>query len=87
MFALVTLLAKTRDDEAAALLFGAVRLDATAGAPLERFNDAVAGVRERLGEERFTDCATRGAALDDDELAAVARREIGRLLERDMSEP
>jgi len=87
VIAVVTLLEMTRDDEAAALLSGAARPDAVAGAPIERFGEAVASVQERLGEERFTACAARGATLDDDELGEVIRREIGRLLDRDLSEP
>jgi hypothetical protein len=63
-----------RDDEGAAIVFGTRGFQQVwpRTAVADRVVAAEAGLRARLGEERFATCAARGDAMDDDELAAFA---------------
>lgn len=75
---LIETLASLRDDEAAAVLLGALDTTTT-GAPLigadaERVSRVRAAVRRRLGRARFDQATATGGALDDPAALAFARQ-------------
>jgi predicted ATPase/class 3 adenylate cyclase len=79
LHALAPVLTMAGADETAALFSGTVAVATTH--PFESLIDeAIIVLRERLGEDRYTAAVARGASLDDDELVALARSEISRLL-------
>jgi hypothetical protein len=72
-------------DQDAALISGAVRIEPSTGTTLEsRWIETVAALRQRIGDSAFDALATRGAALDDDQIVNLIRRNAEpRFLEND----
>jgi hypothetical protein len=81
MRSIVSLLTRVGADEAAAVLYGALRASATAapayGADAERLAAAVETLAGRLGRERLKKAIRRGGTLGDDEAVAHAAAAIG----------
>jgi predicted ATPase/DNA-binding SARP family transcriptional activator len=81
MRSIVSLLTRVGADEAAAVLYGALRASATAapayGADAERLAAAAETLAERLGRERLDKAIRRGGTLGDDEAVAHAAAAIG----------
>jgi predicted ATPase/DNA-binding SARP family transcriptional activator len=81
MRSIVSLLTRVGADEAAAVLYGALRASATAapayGADAERLAAAVETLAGRLGRERLETAIRRGGTLGDDEAVAHAAAAIG----------
>jgi tetratricopeptide (TPR) repeat protein len=75
----VLILTEAGSDQAAALLVGATpRAEFVAHqAP---YNEAVIGLRRRLGTDRFTACENRGKQIGYEELVDLLRREVGALV-------
>jgi predicted ATPase/class 3 adenylate cyclase len=73
-------LAAAGADETAAVFSGAPTEDSGGNTPFEkRSREAEATLRQRLGDARFNACVARGAAMDTDELVALAHQEFNRL--------
>jgi predicted ATPase len=80
---LAELLARRGHDDASARLYGAVIVPTRGGQPrgaeATRLRTAMRGVRARLGEQRFEDLLTEGAALSDAETTTAALRIVHEL--------
>jgi len=79
---LVPVFVMAGDDELAAVFSGAPGDVVPPGSlPFEvKVHEAEATLRQRLGEAHFAACASRGRGMDDDDLVALAQREVTRLL-------
>jgi len=79
---LIETLARQSADEPAATLYGALIVSDGAlpliGPDVSRMDQAVEGLRARLGERRYDELVSAGAALGDDAAIAYARRYTAR---------
>jgi tetratricopeptide (TPR) repeat protein len=75
---LIETLTRLGHDEAAVILYGALTASPTAlpliGADAVRIDEAAGTLATRLGDGRFEQLTSTGAALDDDDAVAYARR-------------
>jgi hypothetical protein len=83
----MVVLAMTRADESAAVLYGATPLvkgvyesGAVPNQWEDRFREVAEIVRSRIGEDRFNTLAARGSRLDNDQLVSLLRSEASRIL-------
>ncbi|MET0136388.1 MAG: AfsR/SARP family transcriptional regulator, partial [Kibdelosporangium sp.] len=81
--AIIQLLARVGDDEAAVTIHGALRVSGTAiqpaGREAERLHNTVVGLQQRLGIKCFARASARGASMSDDTAIAFAETALTRL--------
>jgi hypothetical protein len=77
---LVPVLATAGAERTAVMTSGAARVEPATGTTFERFVETVATLRGRIGAGKFEALAAQGAALDDDQVVALVRREVASLL-------
>jgi predicted ATPase/class 3 adenylate cyclase/DNA-binding SARP family transcriptional activator len=78
--AAITVLAKWGADETAARLIGAVKTETVSDQVKEQFEEMVAALRQRIGDDRLAAYAAQGAVMDDDALVALVQANISSYL-------